>query len=350
MRTEAANHATERVKRKTQPRYIARFFHVPEYGSADEYAFSVDFCSGAITSPTVDKLQMIEDITGAFAQVFPEQGRASLGSIRLVLTDAADLALAYLGRCDATLASAITAGSPGAGADLFFAETVSNLPPEGTLEVTTGGVIERIRYTAFAGPDDHVEVVARGVDGTTAASHATGDPITNGEQIRPGQRCQIYAGYAGLAEADFMKFSKMEVVERRLHEDGAGFVVELADIQRTLRREIFLTAAPDAPIAFDGIALDLVLIILHSTGTGTNGPYDLLPASCGLGLPAAYIDAVGIAATSALVAQPHLEFTIRAPVVAKDWIEQELLQPLNCYPIITQEGKYSVRRFGGYRG
>lgn len=349
MRTESAAHLAARLPRKTKPRYFCTFHHVPRYGSPSEYAFSVDFASGAIASAARAKLNLLENISGAFAQVYPEQGRASTGSIELTLTNASNLALQYLSMPTFHLAAAMTAGSPGAGGTIAFAETVLNIPAAGTLEITTGGVIERVRYTGLDEPAKTVEVIARGVDDTTAADHAIGDTMENGEQIRPGQRCQLYAGYDGLAEADFMAFQKMEVVGRRLHEDGEAFVIELGDVMRSLRREVFLTASDVAPWVIQAHPLELLLHVLLSTGTGINGTYDDWPAHMGLGIPAAYVDVTGIEYVASLVTAPDFRFDIRAPENAKDWIERELLQPCNVYPVVNQDGQYSCRRFGGQR-
>jgi hypothetical protein len=349
VRTETAAHLAARLPRKTRPQYFARFAHVPNYGSAAEYPFGADFASAPIAAETRQKLLCLESIDGAFAQVFPEQGRASVGSIDLTLTNASDLPLFYLSARAAHLAVAMTPTVPGAGQFMTFDDPVFNIPAAGTLEITTGGVIERVRYTGLDAPSTTIEVVARGVDGTTAADHAIGDEAVNGEQIRPGQRCQLYAGYADINEADFMPFCKMEVVGRRLHEDGQAFVIELADIQRSLRREVFLTASAENPIALEGEPFTLVLQLLTSTGTGTNGPYDSWPEHYGLGIPQAYIDITAIETTAALVAAPNFRFSLQAPVTAKDWIEREVLQVLNCYPVVTQDGKYTIKRFGGYR-
>ncbi len=347
MRSESLAHLAARTPRKTRPRYFARFAHVPVYGSASEYDFTVDFASGAVASATKQKLLMLEAIDGAFAQVFPEQGRASVGSIQLTLTNAENLALYYMGMLRARLGATMTPTDPGPGEFIQLDAVTPNLPAGGTLEIETDGVIERIRYTGFGAPSDMIEVLARGVDGTTAANHGIGDEVQNGEQIRPGQRCQLYAGYAELDETDYMPFSKMEVVGRRLHEDGEAFVIELADIQRTLRREAFLTATEASPVLIEGDPLNLMLHMLLSTGTGVNGIYDDWPEAWGIGVPLAYVDVDTILAVSALLDAPDFSFDIRAPVTAKDWIEREFLSPLNCYPVVTQDGRYSVRRLGG---
>jgi hypothetical protein len=349
VRTETAAHLAARIPRKTRPRYFARFSHVPQYGSASEYDFTLDFSSGDIQAETRPKYRVLEAIDGAFAQVFPEQGRATLGSIQLTLTNVGNQVLYYLGMLRGTLASGITASVPGPGDDLVLADTISNIPAAGTIEIVTDGVIERVSYITDGEPTDTLEVVARGVHGTTAADHAAGDEVQNGEQIRPGQRCQIYAGYADLDEEDYMPFQKMEVVGRRLHEDGEAFVIELADIQRTLRREAFLTASSEAPITFFGDPVGLALQVLTSTGTGTNGPFDVMPADWGLGIPEAYVDSGAFTDVSLLISPPTFTFDIRAPVTAKDWLEQEIFQPLSCYPVVTQDGLYSIRRFGGFR-
>jgi len=349
VRSETSAHLTARSGRKTRPRYFCRFFHLPRYGSADEYAFTVDFASGPVQAETKQKLLLLESIDGAFAQVFPEQGRASQGAIQLTLTNVENLALYYMGALRASLGAAMSPSAPGPGDDIVLSEVTANLPAGGTLEITTGGVIERIRYEGFGEPSDTITVVARGVDGTTAASHAEGDEVTNGEQIRPGQRVQIYAGYADIDEEDYMPFSKLEVIGRRLHEDGQAFVIECADIQRSLRREAFLTASPDAPIEIEGNPFSLMLLMLLSTGTGLNGPYDDWAEEWGVGIPESYIDVTGIETVSGRVAAPSFRFSIRAPIVAKDWIEKEICQPLNCYPVVTQDGRYSIKRYGGFR-
>jgi hypothetical protein len=356
MKIESPAHAAIRQRFKTRPVYFARFFHVPLYGGGTEYPFAVDFSSAPVQAwePGVGtgrpKWKMLSGIDGAFAQVFPEQGRASIGNISLTLSNIHNLALFYLSCPTFHLGAAMTPTYPGPGDPIVFPSPVFNLPHGGTLEIETAGVIERVRYIGLAQPSTTIECLARGRDGTSAAAHAVGDPVRNGEQIRSGQRCQIFAGYAELNEADYMPFAKMEVVDRRLDASGEAFVIELGDVQRTLRSQIFLPASDETPVVIIGDPLELLLRVLVSTGTGTNGPYDTFPAGWGLGIPQVYVDTPQIQAVAAQLAPlPTFTFDIREAVTAQDWIEKEIMQVVNVYPVVNQHGQYSVRRFGGQR-
>jgi hypothetical protein len=208
-----------------------------------------------------------------------------------------------------------------------------NLPASGTLEITTGGVMERVRYQGLDAPTRTVTVVARGVDGTTAIAHSIGDPVTNGEQIRPGNGAQFWAGYAGLAEAQYLLVATMEIVNRAMDPSGANFVVELAG------------ATEAAPVVLTGDPFTLLLQVLLSTGSGTNSVYDVLSAVNGVGIPQSLVDIAGIEAVRAAVGAPPFSFDIRSEINAKEWIETEILKVCNCYPLVNQFGQYTIKRY-----
>lgn len=65
----------------------------------------------------------------------------------------------------------------------------------------------------------------------------------------------------------------------------------------------------------------------------------------GLAIAAAFVDVAGLEALRAQFPNDVFSFTLASPEIAKDFIEGQLLQPLNCYPFITQTGAYSARRF-----
>lgn len=240
----------------------------------------------------------------------------------------------------------LTVSTPSESAYVEMTEAVTGLPAVGTLEITTASVIERVRYSAVDTANKRVTVSGRGVDGTTAAGHAVGDAITNGEQIRPGQRVQLYAGYAAIDEADYMSFVKMEVVARRMASDGLTVQVQATDIQRALRRRVFLGATQDDPVVLTGNPLTLALQVLMSTGAGTNGTYDVLDESDGLAIPQALVDVAGIETLrDAHFPSDSYEFSITEPADGKGWLEAEILKTLNCYPIVLQDGDLSIRRY-----
>ena len=345
MKTETPAHQVERIKRPTQPVYILRFFHVPDYGLAPAYAFSRDFASGDVRESTVPKLPCIERIQGGPAQIVPEQGRASIGGFIVDCVDLSGQILQYFSNVQLTLPSAITASSPAVGEWLTLSET-SGLPPAGTVEIGLDDELERIRYSAKDDGTRQVLVSGRGVDDTTAQAHAAGTGATNGEQIRPGQRCQLFSGYAPMREVDFLESQVVEVIDRSIGDlVKASYTIETADITRALRREVFLTATQQQPFQIGGHPLTIALQVLLSTGTGNNGPYDVLAAENGLGIPAAFVDVAGIEAERDTFPTDGYCFTLTAPEIAKTWLEQEIFKTINAYPIVRQDGSLSLKLY-----
>ncbi len=349
MKTESAAYAAERIKLTTSPVYFVRFSHVKQYGDGADYPFSVDFATGAVSGASKTKHGYLGRLRGGQASVTPEQGRATIGGFDLPLIDIGGEVLRYLSAPALTLKTAMTAGAPGAGGYVEVNEATDGIPAVGTLEITSAGVIERVRYDQRddAGKRCRVATAGRGADGTTAAAHGIGDPVTNGEQIRPGQRVQVFAGYAPLAEADYMSFAKMEVERRALQSDMVTWVVRCRDIQRSLRREVFIAASLDAPVLLAGNPIDIALRVLTSTGVqGANGAFDLEAAENGLATPQALVDVAGLTALrDAEFAGQSYRFKITAKVDGKQWLEENIWRSLNCYPVVLQDGKYSARRY-----
>lgn len=346
MKTETPEHQTERVKRPTEPVYVLRFFHVPDYGRAESFPFTRNFTSRDIKEPSLPVLEVIERIGGGPAQIVPEQGRATIGGFQVDCVDLSGTILQYFSNLQLTLSTAISAGTPGPG-ELLQLSDVRGLPTMGTVEVGADPLLlERIRYTGKDDVTGQVTVSARGVDGTTAQSHAAGDPATNGEQIRPGQRCQLLSGYAGMVEADFMPSQLVEIIDRSIGDlVKASYTIDTADITRALRREVFLTATQNAPFVIGGHPLTIALQILLSTGLGTNGPYDVLAAENGLGIPEAFIDVAGIEVERAAIDSEGYCFTLTGPEIAKTWLEQEIFKTLNMYPLVRQDGSLTLKAY-----
>jgi hypothetical protein len=278
-KTETAAHAAERAKLQTEPRAFVRFLHLKKYGDGTGYAFSRDVASGAVLAPTRSKDTYLASLAGGRATVIPEQGRATIGGYKIVLLDKDGEVLRAMASPQLTLRTAMTAGAPAAGDWVDINEDPAGLRAVGTIEITTAGVIERVRYDQVDAANDRVRVATggRGVDGTTAASHGINDPIRHGEEIRPGQRVQIWSGYAPLNEADYMLEATVEVVERK--NDGPVWTIETADIQRSLRRGLFLEASDADPVVLEGHPMELALRVLLSTG---KGGYTLRPTDSDL--------------------------------------------------------------------
>lgn len=353
MRTVTANYDVERRKLATRPRYILRFAHVPQQGLFASYPFSVDFCSGPIAGSTKTKLPFIEQVMGVSSSISPEQGRASISGYSFVMTDVDGQVLKYFAQPELRIgtggisASDTTITLVGANAQI----TVAALPdPTATIEITADNVadagVERIRYTGKDDVSGTLTGVTRGVDGTTARAWLAGDHVTNGEQIRPGQRVTVLCGYANMVEADFMDLPTMSVYQRSLSNlEAAAYVVEVGDIMRSLRAEIFMNASRESPVILEGHPYTIALWILTSTGTGTNGDFDVLAAENGLGIPQEFIDIDGILLARNDFVQDTYCFEIWEPAIGKEWLEKEIFKPTNTYPVIIQGGKLSFKAY-----
>lgn len=345
MKTETAAYRADRIQRAVEPVYILRFFHVPDYGKAPAYVFSRDFVSRPVQAATMPGLVCIERIGGGPGQIVPEQGRASIGGFQVECTDLRGEVLRYFANLQLTTTQAMGATTPGAGEQLHLND-VMGLPEFGTIEVGTGSTLERIRYSKTDRAAKAVILSARGVDGTVAQAHAEGVFATNGEQIRPGQRCHLLSGYAGMAEGDFMASQVVEIMDRSITDiTKAAFTIDTSDITRALRREVFLTATQAAPVVIGGLPLLIALRVMLSTGTGTNGPYDVLAAENGLGIPQAFIDVAGFEAASAGGTTQGYCFRITGPEIAKTWLEQEIFKTLNAYPLVRQDGSITIKLY-----
>lgn len=95
-----------------------------------------------------------------------------------------------------------------------------------------------------------------------------------------------------------------------------------------------------------GHPIDILLRVLTSTGAGTNGVYDLLPARHGLGILQADIDvAKYVEIKNDLSSATIYEFRIVEPTDSKTWIEREICKTSNVYQVTRGDGKLSLVLF-----
>jgi hypothetical protein len=349
LKLENLVHRAERIKRATQPVYIVQFWHIREYGLPFAYPFSRVFSSGYVKEPLQPVLECIESVTGGPAQIVPEQGRAAIGGFRFDCVDLDGEVLRYFSSPQLALLDAVSASAPGVGEALRLND-VSGLPAFGTIEVGPVGVaatLERIRYSAKDVSANSITVSGRGVDDTAALAHAVGTFVTNGEQIRSGQRCRLLSGYQTMVHSAFMESQRVEVVDRNTVDMiRASFTVDTADITRALRREVFLTATQDAPFVIGGHPLTIALQVLMSTGgAGTFGPYDVLAAENGLGIHPDFINVAEIEAARNEFPSDGYCFTITGPEMAKGWLEDQIFKTINAYPLVLEDGRLTVRLY-----
>lgn len=90
--------------------------------------------------------------------------------------------------------------------------------------------------------------------------------------------------------------------------------------------------------------LTIALQILTSTGLGTNGAYDVLPASCGLGIPQASVNVTKFESerdrwTSGIV----FRFEEQDVVIGKDFLQQQIYAFCPAYPVVDNHGRLSIK-------
>lgn len=108
----------------------------------------------------------------------------------------------------------------------------------------------------------------------------------------------------------------------------------------TTAQNVTAGATVDSTAYVYGHPLDIARKILVSTGTGTNGVFDTLPASWGLGVPDVLLDHIDIARTRAAV-QPasgswDMSVYSDAPVTAPMGWMLEWLNPIAVWPTVRQ--------------
>jgi len=160
------------------------------------------------------------------------------------------------------------------------------------------------------------------------------------------RKVTIKAGYKGNDEADLLKICTGWITGMSLSGDGLSYKFSITDPQKWMQRKIFRTSDV-TPVTLQGNPINILLAVLMSTGTpGTNGTHDYLAEVNSLGLSSDFINVTEIEAVrdAWFPGNSHyMKITVSERIVAKEWIETEILQPLNCYPAIDGQGKYSIK-------
>ena len=90
--------------------------------------------------------------------------------------------------------------------------------------------------------------------------------------------------------------------------------------------------------------VDLGLQLITSTGSGTNGDYDILPAARGVGLNEDNVDVAGFEEErDEWLLGLEMDFFIDESFEAKKFMEEELWSVINAYPRVRSSGEQSLR-------
>ncbi len=93
-----------------------------------------------------------------------------------------------------------------------------------------------------------------------------------------------------------------------------------------------------------GNPFDIALQILTSTGNGTNGPYDVLPANAGLAIDQSLVDIAGYETErDNWLSGWVFRFEEYRSVVGKQFLEQQIYTFCNAYPVLNNQGQLSIK-------
>jgi hypothetical protein len=119
-----------------------------------------------------------------------------------------------------------------------------------------------------------------------------------------------------------------------------------SDINRFTKRKIFELATENNPVSLGPAdPITILLRVWTSTGSGDNGPYDILPDENGAAVPSSLIDIAAFERARGFegIRGVTFAFSETAPQDAKDWGETQILRPLMLLPGVNQLGQYTVR-------
>ena len=160
------------------------------------------------------------------------------------------------------------------------------------------------------------------------------------------KKTTIKAGYMGMGADDLITIMVGWVTGLKLNKDGLSYIFEITDPIKWMQRKIF-RGAEDTPVSLSGNPLNILLALLTS-GSGS-GDYDWYDSANGLGLDPTYINVTAIEAVrdNWFPGDSHyMKFTdIDERIKAKDFFEKEIFKPLNLYPVIDGQGRFSVKPF-----
>ena len=162
------------------------------------------------------------------------------------------------------------------------------------------------------------------------------------------KKATLKSGYVGNAIADLLQESTGWVTDMKRSPDGLSWIFSITDPQKWLQKTIFRNATDLNPYYLSGNPIKIALSILTSSDSGTNSDYDLGDSDYGCGLDS---DSVNISSMERVMGdrfwgQTHnLYFVITEKQKAKDFLEREIWQVLNCYPQIDGSGKFFIVPF-----
>jgi len=167
------------------------------------------------------------------------------------------------------------------------------------------------------------------------------------------RKATLKIGFVGMTEADMYSING-RVTDINYNANNNSYIFDITDPQKYLQRKIFRGATDESGVTIQGNPLNLVLQIMTASGTsGTNGTYDWYAAANGLNMVEEDINITTIEKIRDdwYPGDSHyMQFYITERIVAREWLSKEIFIPLNIYPIIDGQGRFSLLRYSSPLG
>ena len=303
-------------------RYLAIFKGIP-----------VRFSTGPITQPQGRTLGYMQIPTGAGAQITPDQGSSSFSSLNVRLVDY-DQQVTALMRSYQMLNLQVTVKQGFEGMPESAYCTIATGLVQ-TFKLTDHNMVWQFNLTSLM---NLTQTNIFDAFATLTAPLGAGDSTmyvdsTSGFPQSTNGVCYLFTpageviSYTGITPGSFT---------------GLGWA-QLGTVAASGN-------AGDQPtnlIVLEGPPLTLALQIMLSTGNGTNGPYDVLPACAGMAIPQNLINAQAfLTQQQQWLAGLTFRFEESTSILGTDFLEQQIFQFSNSYPITDNYGMINVHVYG----
>ena len=282
------------------------------------------FSNVKVTDPLGPTSELVQTLQGSGAQITISEGRSSYGNLQFSILDlnqqVTKLASSYVLANRVVTVKAGMRGMSEADFATVYTGRILNYKLDGSNVVWSFeavGLLKDTKTNIFTAATKLVGAIGTGTTTINVGTTAGFPTSTAGVGYLLIEKEAI--SYTGVTATSFTGCSRAQL----------GSVAAAHSDKTDVVNFIVLQGNPVT------IALQLML----STGNGTNGPYDVLPACAGLAIPQASVDVTSFEAQRDRWVQSWVfRFEESETVPGKDFIESQIWQVINAYPTQTATG------------
>lgn len=349
--TVTANYTTENNKLYRTPVYRATFARSGRKYSTHPLAGSLDY------------MQLSSSIA---AEITPQEGRSTIGSITIILEDVSGEITDLIGEGiggDTVTFEAGFADIAIADYAVFFTGLVENFKLTSDLtayEITVRDPQSLVNKQIFETAVGALTAVLAGAAADTfvhmvlAPGSSVAVPFTN--QLNNAAMTTVLDNAWGVGNYTIVSTtatvgSTITIGSTSFFKSSGYVLVDQEVIAYTGKTATTFTgltrASKGSTISTHVVGARVEELLVF----GPKHPMDILldvyqnTDKTGLGIAASLIDTAQIAVVKTAIGTYEMEFRVRGHVNAKEWLENEIFKPLACYPRTTGAGKLSITRY-----